>query len=114
MDEVVEARRAVYGEPDQTFEQKARLWTAFLGDQLNSPLRADQVASMMILFKLVRANQTPNYSDNIDDVQGYADIFKRIIGDDMIEARSVPEYIEKLLARKKPKLELVQDREEND
>ena len=42
-----------------------------------------------------RTTQAPNYSDNSDDIEGYLDIFRKIVGDDMIQARSVTEYLEK-------------------
>jgi hypothetical protein len=45
-------------------------------------------------MKLVRTKETPNYSDNSDDVEGYLDIFRQLVGDDMIHARTVDDYIQ--------------------
>jgi hypothetical protein len=48
---------------------------------------------MMIGFKLFRAQRTPDYSDNSDDIEGYRDLFLSVVGEDMIHARTVPEYL---------------------
>ena len=47
----------------------------------------------------MRADQTPDYSDNSDDIEGYLDIFRKIVGEDMIHARSVSDYVEQKAAR---------------
>jgi hypothetical protein len=47
---------------------------------------------MMAGMKLVRTSVTPDYSDNSDDVDGYMDIFRRLVGDDMVHARTPAEY----------------------
>jgi hypothetical protein len=49
----------------------------------------------LIGMKLVRTKETPDYSDNSDDVEGYLDIFRKLVGKDMVHARTVNEYIEK-------------------
>jgi hypothetical protein len=93
--ELIEGRQAVYGNPAVVFKDHAAMWSVILGTEV----RADQVALCLIAYKLVRANTTPDYSDNIDDVIGYADIFKKILGNDLINARSVDEYLETKGAR---------------
>jgi hypothetical protein len=35
----------------------------------------------------------PDYSDNTDDVEGYLDIARKIVGDDMIQAKTVNDFI---------------------
>jgi hypothetical protein len=47
---------------------------------------------MMAGMKLVRTDVTPDYSDNSDDVDGYMDIFRRLVGEDMVHARTPAEY----------------------
>jgi hypothetical protein len=46
-------------------------------------------------YKILRAQHTPDYSDNSDDIEGYLDIFRELVGEDMVHARSVSEYLEK-------------------
>ena len=89
--EVIDERKKVYGEPTVTFPQIAEVWSGILGHHVN----ATDVPLMLIGMKLVRTAQAPDYSDNSDDVEGYLDIFRQLVGDDMVEARSVNEYINK-------------------
>lgn len=86
--EIVDERASVYGPPEESFARIAQAWSAILGIEV----RADQVPLCMIALKLVRASETPDYSDNIDDVEGYADIFRKVVGDQMIQARTATEY----------------------
>jgi hypothetical protein len=44
-------------------------------------------------YKLGRTAITPDYSDNVDDIDGYEDIFRTLIGDEMIQARDTKAYI---------------------
>jgi hypothetical protein len=48
-----------------------------------------------VAVKMIRTTQAPDYSDNSDDVEGYLDIFRTIIGEDMVKASSVSEYVAK-------------------
>lgn len=89
LDEVIEERRAVYGEPIDTFPRVAQIWSGILGHEVN-PV---DVPLMLIGYKLLRAAVTPDYSDNSDDVEGYLAIFRELVGPDMIKARSVDEYL---------------------
>jgi hypothetical protein len=57
------------------------------------------VPLFMMGLKLVRTAQCPDYSDNSDDIEGWLGIFRQVIGDDMIEARLVSEYLEKKATR---------------
>lgn len=94
--EVIDGRGSVYGDPRETFPRVAQVWSGIAGTDIT----AEQVALMLIGHKLVRAAQTPNYSDNSDDVEGYLDIFRKIVGDDMVHARTVSEYLAELERRK--------------
>jgi hypothetical protein len=47
----------------------------------------------MVGYKTVRASQTPDYEDNVKDIEGYAIMFREIIGDDMIAAVNTDEYL---------------------
>lgn len=88
--EVIDRRVQVYGDPVQGFAEIAEMWTTYLG----FPVQAHQVPIMQLLMKVVRSKTSPDYSDHSDDMKGYVDIFQKVIGDDMIHARSVNEYIE--------------------
>jgi len=59
---------------------------------------------MLAGYKLVRAAKAPDYSDNSDDVEGYLDIFRKVVGEDMIHARSVTAYIEEKYHRHQAKI----------
>lgn len=87
--EVIDRRVQVYGDPIDGFTRIAEVWSGILGHHVN-PV---EVPLMMMGMKLVRAQVSPDYSDNIDDVDGYGDIFRKLVGDDMIHARSVNDYI---------------------
>lgn len=92
--EVVDQRVSVYGDPVDSFTRIAQVWSAIL----DTPIAAWQVPLLMAGLKMVRTAETPDYSDNSDDIEGYLDIFRKIIGSDMVQARSVTEYLEKKVA----------------
>ncbi len=87
--EVIDRRVQVYGDPVETFARIAEVWSGILGHHIN-PV---DVPLMMIGLKLVRAQVMPCYSDNTDDVEGYLDIARKIVGEDMIHARTVNDFI---------------------
>lgn len=89
--EVIDGRNSVYGEPVETFARIAQVWSGILGHTIN----ATDVPLCLIGLKIIRTVEAPDYSDNSDDIEGYLDIFRKIVGDDMIHARSVKEYLEK-------------------
>ena len=83
--EVIDGRMDVYGDPVDGMKRTAQIWSGILDFEV----RPDQVALMLMGYKLMRASVCPDYSDNIDDTEGYGDIFKKVVGDDMVHARSV-------------------------
>ncbi len=89
--EVIDGRTSVYGEVIPAFTRQAQAISAVLGHEV----QPWEVPLIMVAVKLIRTTEAPDYSDNSDDIEGYLDIFRQLIGDDMIEARSVKEYIEK-------------------
>lgn len=95
MGELIDRRVQVYGEPTETFARIAQVWSGILGHEVN-PV---EVPLMMAGMKMVRAQVMPDYSDNSDDIAGYMDIFKKIVGPDMIHARTVNEFIEQKWGR---------------
>lgn len=89
VDELINRRRDVYGDPNTEFPKVAQVWSGILGHEVN----AVDVPLMLIGYKLVRAARQPDYSDNSDDVEGYLAIFRELVGEDMVSARSVEEYV---------------------
>lgn len=94
-EELIEGRRSVYGQPRDTFPRIAQVWSGIVGHEITP----EMVPLMMIGHKLVRAVIAPDYSDNSDDVDGYLAIFRELVGPDMINARSVEEYLLQKLGR---------------
>lgn len=90
--EVIDGRRGVYGEPVDTYPRIAAMWSAILGKE--EVVKAWHVPLMFIAAKIIRTAECPDYSDNSDDIEGYLAIFREIIGEDMVQARSVTEYLE--------------------
>lgn len=88
--DLLDGRESVYGERVKNMQDVAQVWSGILGTEV----RPDQVPLLMAGYKLVRASGTPDYSDNIDDVEGYALMFREVIGDKMVNAKSVKEYLE--------------------
>lgn len=88
---IVDERVAVYGEVVDCFSRIAQVWSGITGFDI----QAVDVPLMMAGFKLVRAQNCPTYSDNSDDVEGYIDIFRSVVGPDMVQASTVAEYVEK-------------------
>lgn len=75
-------RMQQYGHPKQNFEHVARLWSAYLGNKIEtnpSDLNAKDVALMMVLFKVSRAF-LGDKEDNIVDIAGYARNLAQILG----------------------------------
>jgi hypothetical protein len=89
LDELIDRRVQVYGSPTETFPRVAQIWSGILGHEVT----AEDVPLMLIGYKLLRTAVTPDYSDNSDDIAGYLDIFRQVVGKDMVHARSVEEYI---------------------
>lgn len=89
MNDIVNHRAEVYGDPVEQYRRIALVWSGILGHEVQ-PFEA---ALMMAGMKMVRSVDTPDYSDNTDDIDGYVEIGRLIVGPDMIHARTVDEYI---------------------
>lgn len=94
-DAIVEARRGVYGDPTETYVRVAAIMSAILDHEV----QPWQAPLLMVAVKLVRTAETPDYSDNSDDIDGYMKMFREIMGSDMVQAKSVAEYLEQKAAR---------------
>ena len=95
VNEVVDGRRDVHGDPTDTFARMAQMVSGLLGHEVH----AWQIPLILIILKMVRTNQCPTYSDNSDDIEGYLAIFRELVGEDMVHARSVDEYLDILRSR---------------
>lgn len=93
VNEVIDGRRGVYGEPGETYPRIAAIWSALLGQE--DVIKPWHVPLLFIAAKMVRTVEAPDYSDNSDDIEGYLAIFRELMGEDMVHARSVTEYLEK-------------------
>lgn len=89
--EVIDGRRSVYGNPADTFPRVAQIWSGILGTEV----QAFHVPLLLMGYKLARTAECPEYSDNSDDIEGYLDTFREVMGDELIHARSVTEFLEK-------------------
>jgi hypothetical protein len=87
--ELLDSRLAVYGERVKNMENVAKVFSGILGIEV----RPDQVPLLMIGYKTVRAAQTPDYEDNVKDIEGYALMFRECVGDDMVAAVNTDEYL---------------------
>ena len=84
-------RQEVYGDRNDNMVRTAMMWSGFLGHEI----KPWQVPIMMSLYKMYRLGVTPDYSDNIDDVDGWNKMFRELMGEDLIQARTVEEYLDK-------------------
>ena len=92
--ELLDGRRETYGDVVWNAERVAKMWNGYLGIDLITP--ADMMM-MMALYKAYRFKITPDYSDNINDVLGYAEIVRTVQRETggLIDAETVKEYQEK-------------------
>lgn len=65
---VTKDRQAQHGKPEDSFGKIADYWSAYLG----IPLKGYDVANLMILLKIARAQINPTNYDNYTDAAGYA------------------------------------------
>jgi len=89
VDEVIDGRRGVYGEPKDTYPRIAQMISGLLGVEVHDW----QVPLIMMCTKLVRTAEAPDYSDNSDDIEGYLALFRELVGEEMLHARSVDDYL---------------------
>jgi hypothetical protein len=67
--ELINGERAKnYGEPQQSFENIAKLWSVYLGIDIS----VTDVSMLMILLKVSRNRTGQQHRDNFVDICGYA------------------------------------------
>ena len=88
---LLDGRASTYGDTTDNATRVATMWNAYLGIDTITP--ADMMM-MMALYKAYRFKVTPDYSDNINDVLGYAEIVRTVQRETggLIDAETVREY----------------------
>ena len=103
--ELLDGRAATYGDRVKNMESAADLINNYMdGVEQRSGKRemtGADFAMAMLLYKAYRFAVAPDYSDNINDIFGYAQIARECVGDQMIHATSAEEYQVKKEARKR-------------
>ena len=85
--------RVAYGDRVQNMKEQAAMINAYLG----TPPRAIEAVDVPIIFVLIKAHRLgkmPDYADSYNDIDGYMQIAREVIGDDMIDAATAKEYAE--------------------
>lgn len=72
-------RLQLYGHPRGDFDRVAGMWSGFLLEKLSEPITGEDVAALMIAFKLARLAQTPDHHDSLVDVVGYALCMEKLL-----------------------------------
>ena len=91
---LLDSRRAVYGDRVNNMERTAQIWSALLGVKIEDW----QVPLMMSAYKMLRTFETPDYSDNSDDIDGWKRMYVEVMAANhggIVQARTVEEYHEK-------------------
>lgn len=71
---ILRDRTATHGEAEDSFKDIAAVWSIILKDTLTKPLEAEDVALMMVGFKMCRAALNRGHGDNWVDMAGYSAI----------------------------------------
>ena len=90
-EELLASRRETYGDRVINMTRLAMIWSALLDHEILDW----QVPLMMSAAKMLRAFETPDYSDNVDDVEGWTVMFREVMEANhggIIKARTVEEY----------------------
>ncbi|URM86403.1 hypothetical protein SEA_GSHELBY23_6 [Microbacterium phage Gshelby23] len=92
--DLLAGRESVYGNRVDNMTRTAQMWNGYLGTDIITP--AD-VAMMFSLYKAYRFKITPDYSDNVNDVLGYAEMAREVqdATGGLVHAETVKEYLEK-------------------
>ena len=95
--EILDSRHATYGDRVTNMDAAAGMVNAYLAgvDQRKDPaLTGADFAMIMALYKIYRFAVTPDYQDNIDDVEGYLRIVRECMEGQLISAKTAEDYQE--------------------
>lgn len=87
--EILKERGKQWGDPITTHIRIAKVWSAILDVEVQ-PVH---VALCLAGMKLVRASVNPTEPDNYEDIPGYSDIAKMIIGLDSEKLAELRDYL---------------------
>ena len=94
---ILDSRHATYGDRVANMDAAAGMVNAYLTgvEQRKDPsLTGADFAMIMALYKIYRFAVTPDYQDNIDDIEGYLRIVRECMEGQLIPARTAEEYQE--------------------
>lgn len=101
---LLDGRASTYGDRVKNMEAVADMVNGYMdGVEQRTGKRemnAADFAMTMLLYKAYRFAVSPDYSDNINDIEGYAQIARECVGPQMIHAESAKEYQAKKEARR--------------
>lgn len=86
--DILDARRA-YGNRVINMAEQAAMIRAYLSGR---EVQAVDVPVIFILVKAHRLGKMPDYADNYDDIDGYLQIAREVVGENMIHAKTADEY----------------------
>ena len=92
---ILDSRQATYGNRVINMEAAATMVEAYLrgvDQREDTTLTGADFAMIMALYKIYRFAVTPDYQDNIDDVEGYLRIVRECMSDQLIEAKTAEDY----------------------
>lgn len=75
VEQLLQERGGVYGPPEINHRRIAALWSVFLEHEVTPA----QAAMCMALVKVARLIQTPDHDDSIDDLVGYAEVYRACV-----------------------------------
>jgi Domain of unknown function (DUF6378) len=75
--EILQERQEMYGEAAENFRVIGLLWAQLL--DLDLPIDPYLVSLMMVILKVWRTKQNPDYQDSWDDIIGYATLGKKTL-----------------------------------
>lgn len=84
--------RQAYGNRVINMRQQADMWNAYLDGRHITDV---DVPIMYVLTKIHRLGRMQDYADNYNDIDGYMQIAREVVGSNMIEATTAKEYAEK-------------------
>src|SRR5690606_9214821 len=92
-DALLASRLATYGPRVENMERVAALWSNLLGP--GREIKDWEVPLLMSAYKMFRTFQTPDYSDNSDDIDGWRKMFVEVMDANYcgsVQERTVEEY----------------------
>lgn len=88
---VCEDRNEMYGGPEQSLNEIAKLWSVYLDKKVT----ASDVSVMMVLFKAARVKTSDKYNpDNFIDMAGYAACASEVYKEEKEEVKDWEEQID--------------------